>query len=60
MTGAVGNVCIESIFEYDCETHFDFDDLSIFIEINFPKLFPEQRIVNDMIMPAITNKLSFN
>ncbi|XP_066428603.1 uncharacterized protein [Eleutherodactylus coqui] len=38
------------------ETHFDVDDLGTFVEKNLPKLVPEQRIVYDTIIKAITNQ----
>lgn len=41
--------------DIDRETNFNINDLAAFVEINLPKLVPEQRYVYDMIMQAISN-----
>ncbi|UYV78242.1 hypothetical protein LAZ67_16000650 [Cordylochernes scorpioides] len=38
------------------ETHFDVDDLSVFVERNLSKLVPEQRIAYDTLMQAISDQ----
>ncbi|UYV83333.1 hypothetical protein LAZ67_23000609 [Cordylochernes scorpioides] len=38
------------------ETHFDVDDLSVFVERNLSKLVPEQRIAYETLMHAISDQ----
>jgi ATP-dependent DNA helicase PIF1 len=52
------NRSVNNLFDRDlrCETQFDVEELSKFVETNLPKLVPGQRIVYEKIMQAITNQ----
>jgi hypothetical protein len=54
----VPNRSAHHLFDRDLqrETHFNVDELGTFVQMNLPKLVPEQRSIYDKIMQAITNQ----